>query len=169
MFEKAERIKPFRVTNLESTTMLSKPQAKASYAQTTMSFINVVFEKAERIKPFRVTNLEQMKQNQTHSSGLTATEEEEPYKQSKIYQVLLSKFPIASYGSERLEQMAKLMYEMEFFDATDMVNLSQRDFQRYIESHIAKAEEAKEGSTKDIKITPGIVNALWQATRPTGT
>ena len=142
--------------------MLPKPEAKASYTQTTMAFINVVFGKAERTQPFLVPPLDSIKQKHSNTTTLLPTSNE-PHRQTKLYQVLLSKFPISSYGSERMENMATLMYEMEFFDAKDMVDLTQRDFQRFIEQYIAGLDTAQ---AKQYKITPGIVNALWQATRP---
>ena len=55
------------------------------------------------------------------------------------------------------------MYETDDLDAKNMVDLTQRDLQRFIE-YVAGLGTTQ---AKQYKITPGMGNALWQATRPT--
>lgn len=60
-----------------------------------------------------------------------------------------------------MEQIARIMYEMEFFDAKDIVNLTQRDFQRFIEQFLKSLDTPV---AIQYRIPPGIMNVLWQAT-----
>ena len=141
--------------------------AKASFTTTTMSFINTVFEKADLDKPFGVAALAKLKPTPTGSSTIAARVSNKPHRNTKLYQVLLSKFSIDTYGSTLLEEMAVLMHEMMFYDAKDMLLISFKDFRECVEAHVEKRKASKEQKVH-IECPPvGVLSAVWQATRTT--
>ena len=118
------------------------PGAKASFTTTTMSFINSIFNKARLPKLFGVEDLENLKTNPKpkDSDKPPAPKSTKPHRETKLYQVLLTRFSVEIYGEPMLERVAKIMHEMCFFDSKDMLLLTFQDFRECVDAYVEKSE-----------------------------